>query len=296
MNTDTIVDEYLHALLVAATKLPGAAAAELVSDVREHVREAIAAAEVADEAAVRTILDRLGTPESIVEACLTPDSHGFTPVPRPSTPAASMGLTEMAAVLLMSIGSVMVPVFGPLAGIYFARASTKWSLRTKRRATWIGALSAAWFPLFTVVFLFGAFQRPMVERVWNLLPGVQYESSTTEPFESMAVCNTLQTRNGPSASTPDVHQALSVVSEAMVATVRPADEIPTEWLGAMLGDLVAGVARDETWRVLERPSDGRYVGVVHITPSADGPGWVTATVVGDCGSLSGVSLLGTGAP
>lgn len=194
-----------------------------------------------------------------------------------------MGNTEIASVLLMTVGSVVVPVFAPLAGIYFARSSTKWSAQTKKRATWLGALSAAWMPLLAVLLLVSFTQRPFIQSVVNLLPGVQYESLSTERSSSMSACNVLQPVAGGSATTPNVHTSLQVISEAEGAEIRPAEEIPTEWLGTSYGDLVTPVNVDETWKVLREPLTEQYVGVVHISPSIETPGWITADVVARCG-------------
>ena len=67
MSSDQLIDDYLKALLVEVQRMPGIQGAELVTDVRSHVNEAIAEAGSDDEVTVRNILERLGTPQAIVD-------------------------------------------------------------------------------------------------------------------------------------------------------------------------------------------------------------------------------------
>jgi len=61
------VAEYLRRLDQAAARLPAGRRGELIEEIRGHVSEALAAIGD-DEAAVRGVLDRLGSPEEIVAA------------------------------------------------------------------------------------------------------------------------------------------------------------------------------------------------------------------------------------
>jgi len=83
-RNNTLVAEYLDALAQATADLPPDRRGELLADLREHIAAARAELHTETEAAVRTILDRLGDPRTIAaEARL-----GVPPVAA-SAPAAS---------------------------------------------------------------------------------------------------------------------------------------------------------------------------------------------------------------
>ncbi|HYU86509.1 MAG TPA: hypothetical protein VEK80_17025, partial [Kribbellaceae bacterium] len=66
-DPDTLVGDYLGRLEQAAQVLPADRRTELVEEVRAHIAEARTAG-ADDLAAVRTVLDRLGSPDEIVAA------------------------------------------------------------------------------------------------------------------------------------------------------------------------------------------------------------------------------------
>ena len=152
MTTDALVETYLTRLEVAAVRLPPDRRVELLSEIREHIEGARAAGAAADEAAVRTLLDRLGEPEEIVASALEdvpayvgPASPGpsrdgvFASVPSSGAPSApppthpyvgpplppSTAL-EKAAVLMLTLGS-LVPIVGWLVGAALLCSSRRWS-------------------------------------------------------------------------------------------------------------------------------------------------------------------------
>ena len=67
MRRDPLVDDYLRRLEAAAAALPRERRAELVGEIEEHVEAALDEAGD-DEAAVRNVLERLGSPEEIAAA------------------------------------------------------------------------------------------------------------------------------------------------------------------------------------------------------------------------------------
>lgn len=82
VNTDPLAEDYLRRLEAAAVVLPADRRAELVAEIREHIAEALRQAPAGGEAAVRTVLDRLGPPDEIVDAATDPESPDqFAPVP-----------------------------------------------------------------------------------------------------------------------------------------------------------------------------------------------------------------------
>jgi hypothetical protein len=132
-SVDTLVEDYLARLQRAATALPPDRRDELVEGITEHLAAARAAGAAADEAAVRTLLDRLGEPEEIVAAAQEdagprPIGYGPPPLAAAATPPGT-GL-ELAAVLLLTLGSFL-PLVGWLVGVALLCTSRRWTLRDK---------------------------------------------------------------------------------------------------------------------------------------------------------------------
>jgi hypothetical protein len=121
METDHLVDDYLRRLEHAASHMQRARRTELVAEIRGHIETALSQEQAANEAAVRNVLDRLGSPEDIVEAA--------EPPPPPGDRRA--GVLEIIALL-----ALIVPVIGWMIGTILAFVSRAWSRRDKL----IGAL------------------------------------------------------------------------------------------------------------------------------------------------------------
>jgi hypothetical protein len=114
LETDRLVDDYLRRLDVAAAELAPERRNELVAEIREHIDAALRAEEEADEVAVRNVLERLGSPEEIVEAEAAPEDE------------ARPGKLELAALI-----ALVVPVLGWLVGIVLVLVSRAWTSREK---------------------------------------------------------------------------------------------------------------------------------------------------------------------
>jgi sulfur carrier protein ThiS len=131
MDDEPLVRDYLGRLESAAWPLAAARRTELVGEVREHIDAALTEAGRTDEVTVRNVLERLGPPEEIVAA----ESEGdATPQSRTSS---SWGAIEIIAVVLLTIGAVFIPFVGPVIGLVFVWASTRWTLREKLIASGI---------------------------------------------------------------------------------------------------------------------------------------------------------------
>ncbi|MGK5741551.1 HAAS signaling domain-containing protein [Micromonospora sp. URMC 103] len=63
---DSLIDSYLNAIARAGAGLPPQRREDLLTDLREHITAARAELHPETEAGVRTVLDRLGEPESII--------------------------------------------------------------------------------------------------------------------------------------------------------------------------------------------------------------------------------------
>lgn len=139
-----LIATYLEEVAVALADLPPAQRREILDDLRAHIADALAAAPEQNEAAVRNILDRMGTPDDLAR-----DARERLGISPPPTAAAlgEPGLLEYAAIVLTAL---LWPI-----GILLAWSSAWWQTRHKVIATLIGVLGimAVVFGLisFTVV-------------------------------------------------------------------------------------------------------------------------------------------------
>jgi hypothetical protein len=152
VDAEALVHDYLGRLDAAAGSLPPSRRAELTGEVRQHIEMALAEAGGRDEVTVRNVLDRLGPPDEIVEAERETDG----PAPRwpPGQQAAARpgwGGTEIAAILLLTVGGIFLPIIGPLLGLIFVWASTQWTSRQKLIGTAIVVVLA----LLPIILLLG---------------------------------------------------------------------------------------------------------------------------------------------
>lgn len=126
MTTDTLhplAAEYLRRLQRAARRLPPERRAELVAEIESHLAEALHPR--AGEPEARNVIERLGTPETIVAA----------EQPGPAEPAGARGTQELFAVLLLVFGGFIAGI-GWLAGVLLLWSSAAWTTREK----WVGTL------------------------------------------------------------------------------------------------------------------------------------------------------------
>jgi hypothetical protein len=123
---DRLVAEYLARLDAALRDLPAARREELLEQVTEHI--ATARAELGDEASeadIRTLLERLGDPAAIAADADERRADGIEPArPRP-------GWREIAALVLLPIGGIVIPVIGWFVGVALLWSSDQWSARSK---------------------------------------------------------------------------------------------------------------------------------------------------------------------
>lgn len=130
MNTvDRLVEDYLRQLDGAARDLPSDRRADLLDEIGQHI-EAARNAGAHDEAGVRDVLDRLGSPGDIAAA-----ARGESPPPPAVGVAEGSTRLELAAVLLLTLGSVLLPVLGWLIGVVLLWASASWTTREKLLGT-----------------------------------------------------------------------------------------------------------------------------------------------------------------
>jgi hypothetical protein len=115
VEADRLVVDYLRRLETAAAHLQPTRRAELVTEIREHIEAALRQEDAASDAAVLNVLERLGSPEEIVDAV----------EPQPSEVRRAGGF-EIAALV-----TLVVPFIGWLVGPVLVLISRAWSQREK---------------------------------------------------------------------------------------------------------------------------------------------------------------------
>jgi len=119
------VKEYLHDLDQELRDLPRTRREELLGEIHEHIDSALAESPALGEAEVRNVLDRLGDPSDIAE-----EARQRFGVPR----QRSRGL-EIAALILLAIGGLIIPVVGWFVGVILLWSSRVWTTGEKLAGT-----------------------------------------------------------------------------------------------------------------------------------------------------------------
>ncbi|GLY81188.1 HAAS signaling domain-containing protein [Actinoallomurus iriomotensis] len=146
--TDELIEDYLGRLETAARTLPSAQRAELLAEIKAHIEITLSQERHQDEATVRTVLDRLGTPEDIVREA------GAEAEPSPQAAATGrrgVGAFELVAVILLLIGGIVLPGLGWVIGVVLLWASARWTTLDKLIGTLIfpgGLAVAVWLFFF----------------------------------------------------------------------------------------------------------------------------------------------------
>jgi hypothetical protein len=136
-KVDTLVDRYLKDLETELRGLPGNRRREILDEVGEHITQARAALDAESEAAIRTVLERLGDPADI--AAEARDRFGVQPeLARPATP-----WLEVLTLVLLVIPFISV------IGVVLVWLSRRWTNRDKLIGT-LGGLSWWVAPLGTI--------------------------------------------------------------------------------------------------------------------------------------------------
>ncbi len=112
VHSDPLVDDYLRRLDAAASALPTHRREELISEIRDHLQEALRQEPGSDEAAVRNLLERLGPPEEIVSAAQDPAPPGYLVAPYPQTNGSAIASVLLGVLWIGWVGSVLALVFG----------------------------------------------------------------------------------------------------------------------------------------------------------------------------------------
>ena len=130
VSSDRLVSEYLSQLHAAAWVLPADRRTALVDGARRRLYDDIG--DDADAARTRAAIDSLGPPEDAVRR--EAETLG-PPVPVPPRPLSVWGSREVAAVLLLAIGGLALPIVGPVVGLALAWMSDRWTTTERLVAT-----------------------------------------------------------------------------------------------------------------------------------------------------------------
>ena len=149
-DDDQLVEDYLAQLRAEALVLPDDRREELVEEITAHIAEARQSD--GSPMAVRNILDRLGDPADIVRAAADtpPGSPAWSgasgtvagqPVAAATQPSR-IGALEIAAVLFLLLGGIVIPFLGWAIGVVLLWLSPRWTTRDKLLGTlvWPGGL------------------------------------------------------------------------------------------------------------------------------------------------------------
>jgi uncharacterized membrane protein len=136
-NVDVLVDRYLADLEAELRDLPATRRQEIVDEVGEHIAAARATLDAETEAAIRTVLERLGYPADI--AAEARDRFG---VPAQPPDHATPWLEAVALVLLV------IP-FLSVVGVVLVWLSRLWTTRDKLIGT-LGGIGWVVAPLGTI--------------------------------------------------------------------------------------------------------------------------------------------------
>ena len=118
-----LVDEYMRRLETSSRSLPPRERDELLGDIRSHIATGLEEAGTS-EAAVRNLLDSLGTPEDVAAAAGAPRA------------ASQSRGRHLATVLLLLCGGLVGPPIGWLVGVVLLWTADVWSRPNK----WLGTL------------------------------------------------------------------------------------------------------------------------------------------------------------
>ena len=130
VSGDRLVSEYLSQLHAAAWVLPADRRTALVDGARRRLYAEIG--DDADPARARSAIDSLGPPEEAVrrEAATLGPSAPVAP-----RPLSVWGSREVAAVLLLAVGGLALPIIGPVVGLVLAWLSDRWTTAQRLVAT-----------------------------------------------------------------------------------------------------------------------------------------------------------------
>jgi hypothetical protein len=177
-TTDKLVEKYLKHLEVELEDLPRARRREIVDEISGHIAEARADLGAESEADVRNILDHLGDPAEIAV-----DARE-----RVGVQMKKSNVHEIATLILLLVGGLVLPLIGWLIGVVLLWSSTVWNTRDKLIGTFVipGGLGLSLFLAFGVSFSSGS------GRICELDPGTGRQlNCTSSPHDTTSLTDIL---------------------------------------------------------------------------------------------------------
>jgi uncharacterized membrane protein len=136
-TADRLIENYLRELRRELSDLPRTSRQEVLDEIDEHIAAARAELDFENETAIRNVLERLGDPAAISDEAR--ERFGLQRHPA--------GWREIAALVLLPIGGVILPLVGWFVGLILLWASDAWTTREKLLGTLVipgGLLVPAW--------------------------------------------------------------------------------------------------------------------------------------------------------
>ncbi|MEV4426466.1 HAAS signaling domain-containing protein [Streptomyces sp. R-07] len=131
-----LVTDYLATIAREASFLPAGRREELLADLREHL--AVAVGDEQDPEAVRTALERLGSPSAIVAAARAeePEASAAPEAPKGKTPTRNVVTAVLIGITgLSGLGGSLPAVAALIVGLVLLWTSGAWDRGTKVLAT-----------------------------------------------------------------------------------------------------------------------------------------------------------------
>ena len=127
-RADELINEYLDRLEEELADFPSTRRRELVQEISAHIAEARASLENEDEASIRNLLDRMGDPADIAAEAAGPPAAEAPPPPSGENPGSGW---DVAALVMLLVGGLILPVVGWFVGVVLLWTSETWSTRRK---------------------------------------------------------------------------------------------------------------------------------------------------------------------
>jgi uncharacterized membrane protein len=141
-STERLVDDYLDRLERELAGFPSARRRELVQEISEHIAEARAQLDPETEAGVRNVLERMGDPADIAAEARSASEEPQEPQQQRRPNGSGW---DVAALILLLIGGVVLPGIGWVIGVVLLWISNTWTTSEKLVGTLVvpGGLAPA---------------------------------------------------------------------------------------------------------------------------------------------------------
>jgi hypothetical protein len=133
-RADALINEYLDRLEEELADFPSTRRRELVQEISAHIAEARASLENEDEASIRNLLDRMGDPADIAAEAAGPPAAEAPPPPPQQAKTRGSGW-DVAALVMLLVGGLILPVVGWFVGVVLLWTSETWSTGEKLLGT-----------------------------------------------------------------------------------------------------------------------------------------------------------------